>query len=345
MRSSKRLLRALRFALMACACALGQSPTTADNPTLNSVTFPVYTLNAAPVPGATIRVVGQAGQATWYFWASANFQLGSIVSAIGSITNAPNTLTSSNYVSIIPNSYPAGVLTVDILATTKPLAPSGVCNCAVATGLTGGGTNFQSNTLSSYTVALLNPQAFQLVLRNEVTGTGAVSLMLRNAYTGALICNLSTACGASSPIQTATVTLSSAQLKNLIAVNPTLVAAQGSGTYINLIGIVLDYKAGNVAYTLNGQSTFQVGHAGALAFEGFDWTQSIAPFSQVGLDTTNNSVLPFGFPSPNNGYPTKRSSSDNSPVILALGNTSGSDLTDGNGTVTVTAYYTVVTLQ
>ena len=101
----------------------------------------------------------------------------------------------SNYISILPNAYPPGVLTVDILATKTPNTPAGSCNCAIATGLTTGGVNFQSNSLAGYTVSILNPAAFNLVVRNEVTGTGAVSLLLRNAYTGALICNLSTGCG------------------------------------------------------------------------------------------------------------------------------------------------------
>lgn len=169
-----------------------------NNPAFDSVTFPVFTLNPAPVSGASIDIVGAPGQATWYFWASANYQLGSVVSSLGSISNAPNTLTSGNYVSIIPDSYPAGVLTVDILATTGPLAPVGACNCAIATGLTSGGVSFQSNSLSSYTVSILNPQAFNLRLTNEVTGTGATSLVLRNALTGALVCNLSTGCGSGS---------------------------------------------------------------------------------------------------------------------------------------------------
>ena len=81
-----------------------------NNPSVNSLTFPVFSLNPAPVAGASISIVGASGQATWYFWASANYQLGSVISPIGSVVNAPNTLTSGNYISIIPDSYPAGVL-------------------------------------------------------------------------------------------------------------------------------------------------------------------------------------------------------------------------------------------
>ena len=160
----KRILGIIAFIVVLASFA---SPQNGNNPAFNSVTFPVFTLNPAPVPGASIATVGASGQAMWYFWASANYQLGSVVSYLGSVSNAPNTLSGGNYISIIPTAYPAGVLNVDILATTGPLAPVGACNCAIATGLTSGAANFQSNTLSSYTVSILNPQAFNLRLTNE----------------------------------------------------------------------------------------------------------------------------------------------------------------------------------
>ncbi len=186
-----KTIRGVLCLLLFCAAGWAQTPIPGNNVTDLSITFPVFGLNPVPVPGATIAVVGQAGQATWYFWASANYQLGDVISPIGSIQNAPNVLSSSNYVSIYPWQYPGGVASVDILATQTPLAPTGACNCAVATGLTSGGANFQSNSLNSYTVTLLNPAAFELQLTNEVTGSGATSLLLRNKLTGALIANLS----------------------------------------------------------------------------------------------------------------------------------------------------------
>ena len=200
-------MRRIRTIIVLVVLAVGSlaAAQNGDNPAFDSVTFPVFSLNPAPVPGASIALVGQPGQAMWYFWASANYQLGSVVSYLGSVSNAPNTLSGSNYISIIPTAYPAGLLNVDILATTGPLAPVGACNCAIATGLTSGGTNFQSNTLSSYSVSILNPQAFNLRLTNEVTGTGAVSLVLRNAYTGALICIVSAGCGGGSGVPITTV--------------------------------------------------------------------------------------------------------------------------------------------
>ena len=62
----------------------------------NSVSFPVFTLNAAPVSGGTIALVGNPGPATWYYWAVANYPVGSVISYLGSISNAPNVLSSGN---------------------------------------------------------------------------------------------------------------------------------------------------------------------------------------------------------------------------------------------------------
>ena len=180
--------------LLLATLGIAQNPITAPSGTFGAVTFPVYTLNAVPVPGATLQVVGQPGTATWCYWAVANFQIGSVLSPLGCVQNAANTLSVSNYVAITPWSYPLSSTSVDILATTGFSAPTGACACAVATSLTSGGTNQQSNTTSAYTVSIVNPSSFALTVRNEVTGTGAVSLLLRDAA-GNLICNLSVGCG------------------------------------------------------------------------------------------------------------------------------------------------------
>ena len=271
-----------------------------DNPAFDSVTFPVFSLNPAPVPGASIALVGQPGQATWYFWASANYQLGSVVSYLGSVSNAPNTLSGSNYISIIPTAYPAGVLTVDILATTGPLAPVGACNCAIATGLTSGGANFQSNTLSSYTVSILNPQAFNLRLTNEVTGTGAVSLVLRNAYTGALICNLSTGCGGGTPAGATGTQLvgvggtsSTFQTKPIIDVRDAIYAGG-----MKCDGVTNDTAAGNAAFA----AAVAVGTSTGTAYVQFPAGVCLGNFSIVqgkGLKVTGSGQLSTHLRSPN----------------------------------------------
>src|SRR5712691_3316089 len=56
--------------------------------------------------------------------------------------------------------------------------------------------------------------------------------------------------GTSSPVQTTTVTLSSAQLQHLRATPVQLVPAPSSGQLLNLVSIVGQYKFSNAAYTL-----------------------------------------------------------------------------------------------
>ena len=247
--------------------AFSQRPINGSNSTLSSITFPVFTLNAAPVPGGTLAVVGTPGNATWYIWGAANYQLGSVVSFLGSVTNAPNTLSSSNYISIFPNAYPAGATSVDILATQSFGAPSGTCNCAVATGLTSGGANFQSNSLSSYTVSLWSPQSYELLLRNEVVGANSSHLILRNAYTLAQIADLSAAGGG-------TVTGS-----GTLATIPVWTSGTGIGNSV-LQQITLSGGAAGVELEYNQNTT-----AGAL----FNSTVT----SGASSDCSNSITLPY----------------------------------------------------
>jgi hypothetical protein len=186
--------------ILACILALASIVAVAQSNLTPIITFPVFTLNTAPVPGASIQVSGVSGQQTYYYWAVANFQVGSVLSSLGGVSNAPNTLSGSNYVIISPWIYPASVLSVDILRTTSSLAPSGACNCAVATGLTSGSANDQSNSLSSYTVTLLNAASLNLTLTNEVVSSGASHLYLRQGatYPGTLVRDLSLSGGGGS---------------------------------------------------------------------------------------------------------------------------------------------------
>jgi hypothetical protein len=173
-------------------------PNTTPSAATRIEAFPIYTLNTAPVTGATLTVVGQAGQQTYCYWAVTNYQVGSVTSNLGCVQNGPNTLTSGNYVQIAPYSYPAGTTGVDILQNSSPTnAPSGACNCAVATGVTSGTISQISNTLSSYTVPVFNPEAYALTVSAESIGSNTVHFLLRQGWPwpGTLVCDLSTGCG------------------------------------------------------------------------------------------------------------------------------------------------------
>jgi hypothetical protein len=142
------------------------------------------------VTAANVAVIGNPGPQTYYYWIVANYLVGS-TSPSGPFlaANAPTTLSGSNSVSITPN-YPAGLSSVDLLRTTSPVAPTGNCNCAVSTAVTGGTILDVSNSLSSYTVApgFVAPNyTFSLV--NQPFGLAATHLWLQQ--NGILVNDLS----------------------------------------------------------------------------------------------------------------------------------------------------------
>ena len=159
------------------------------------LTMPVYTLNVAPIRGANRQTVGVTGQTTYFYWAVTNYQVGSVVSRLGEVRNANATLSSGNYVLILPYAYPPGITGIDILRTTTDQAPTGACNCAVSTGVTSGTVSDQSNSLSSYTVATFNENTYALTLTAEVLGTNTVHWILRQGipWPGTEIADLSAA--------------------------------------------------------------------------------------------------------------------------------------------------------
>jgi hypothetical protein len=191
--------------LVCSALAFAQEPggNAAQQTVTKQVVFPLFTLFPAPATQANIAHVGNPGRAQICYWMVTNYQLGqSSVQPAGSANcypTAPDILSGTRYVTVTPV-YPVGIASIDLLKTSTPTPPSGACNCAVATGVTSGTINDQSNSTLSYTISPVVVGNFALALTNEVTGTGASSLLLRNYQTGALICNLSTGCGSSGAV-------------------------------------------------------------------------------------------------------------------------------------------------
>jgi hypothetical protein len=247
-------VRRIAIALLLCAAAWGQS-TDSQPISTNLLTLPVFTLNAVPVPGANLNVVGVAGQATYCYWAVANFQIGSVLSSLGCVSNGPNTLSTSNYVSISPWTYPPGA-TVDILRTSNQVTPTGACNCAVTTGLSSGAANDQLPSLSSYAVTLLNPDKYALTLTNEVVGSGETHLILRQGlpYSGLEIADLSEA-GTGGTISVNTLSVPSANFNDT---TPTP-GANGINLHWQTVGANVSAQLvgnGNVADCLSGIGTY-----------------------------------------------------------------------------------------
>jgi hypothetical protein len=156
------------------------------------ITMPVFTLNPAPASGASVQLSGNPGPKTIFYWVVANYLVGNATLAGPfAITNAPNTLSGSNFVKVAPL-LPSGATGYDLLKTVTTIPPGGACACAVATGVAVGTvTNDQANSTGAYTVNTLDLNTLNLTLTNEVQSAGVAHLMLRSAKPGVASVDLS----------------------------------------------------------------------------------------------------------------------------------------------------------
>jgi hypothetical protein len=136
------------------------------------------------------------------------------------------------------------------------------------------------------------------------------------------------------PVQSVTVTLTAAQVQSLLTTPVTLVAAQGPGTYINAISAVLQYKFGTTPYTASGGGfAITIGppangdpvltSSGAHGFI-TQTTNAMAIAAAVGQGDVQTNLA-------------------NQPLMV--GNNGNAPWTGGDGTVTITVFYIVLTLQ
>ena len=189
----------LRALILACTIGTAFAQTTPSIST-KQIQQPIFEVNLAPVTQANLRLVGNPGPQTYYYWIVTNYLLGATSPVfVGQMNTAPNTLSSTNYIQVTPNYLP-GISSVDLLRTTTPTPPSGGCNCAVATAVSSGNINDQSNSLSSYTINPVDPNKFVTTITNEVVGAGETHALLRQ--NGLLVCDLSTGCGSGSTLPT-----------------------------------------------------------------------------------------------------------------------------------------------
>lgn len=135
------------------------------------------------VPSGLAQRTGNPGNTTYFYWVVAKYPVGDAMPAGPYVVlNSADTLSGSNYNTVIWT--PAlGATSYDVLRTTVGQAPSGACNCAVATAVTGSTQADQSNSLSAYTVNTFDVNSSDTVLTNEPLDYGRSHMMLRQQTT------------------------------------------------------------------------------------------------------------------------------------------------------------------
>lgn len=249
------------------------------------ISMPVFTLNPTPATGATVQRVGNPGPQTIYYWVVVNYLVGSSnVSGPYSITTAPNVLSASNYVTVIPI-VPSNAISYDLLKTSTTVQPRGACACAVATSVSPSSpTNDQANTTGAYTVTPINMNALGQTLQNEVMSAGVSHLILRQ--NGAFVADLSLA----GYVNFANV-LSGTNLGQTLHVgNGSTLDATGTGsiaaTTTPFAGVLAGTNLAQALHVGNG-STLDATGSGSIA-------ATTAPFAGLGGGTSNGQTFTLG---------------------------------------------------
>jgi len=131
------------------------------------------------VQSASVQSIGNSGPRTLYYWLVTNNTVGASSPAGPFIlSSGPNTLSSSAVVSI--NWAPAGgAVTYDLLRTPTGNVPTGACNCAVATAVSGTSATDQAEALNAYTVSAIDRSRLAAVITNQGTGPGQSGIQVK----------------------------------------------------------------------------------------------------------------------------------------------------------------------
>jgi hypothetical protein len=146
--------------------------------------------------------------------------------------------------------------------------------------------------------------------------------------------------GGQQVLLSASITLTAAQLKTLLGTPIQIVAAPGVGKMLLPLQCVYQYKYITPAYTIGTNEEINIFPQGGNPFAG-NFNQWFSNFSATGLlDQTHNVVF-----APGTASQTTDVQSIYENKALMVGRSGSAEWTNGNGTLTVTLIYAVVTLQ
>ncbi|HEY1209977.1 MAG TPA: hypothetical protein VGE85_11455 [Terracidiphilus sp.] len=163
--------------MMLWSCGLRAQQIPALEP--GGILFPLQT-PPSMVSQASVSAIGGTGARTVYYWIVAQYPVGpSAPAGPFTFTQAASTfgaIGGITYGAQVNGERLSGTDSYDILRTYDPSAPTGACNCAVATDLAVPSFTDTVEATLSYTVATLDANTLQIALQNIVTGYGTSCL-------------------------------------------------------------------------------------------------------------------------------------------------------------------------
>jgi hypothetical protein len=147
------------------------------NPFTVGASVKFFDLTGRPqLNGQTYTVGGSVDNGTYkgfYIAVSASGESQAVPESTGSVAQTSATVLGMVSIQWAPV---LGAVSYDVLRTSTPNPPSGTCNCAVATGVTGTSAIDSSEALGAYTLVPLDPHRLTAQIANVSSGTGRSQL-------------------------------------------------------------------------------------------------------------------------------------------------------------------------
>ena len=252
------------------------------------------TLTAPPPPaetGISLTRVGNAGNATYYYWVVVRYAGGnSAVSPSAIITTAPNVLGVSNYVRVNWDSMP-NATGYDVLRTTTAIVPNGNCNCAVTTNTSATTINDTGGALGAYTVTSQGGAITNCRIDNITVATPTVTCNPYSFAAGTVTsASVVLANGFAGTVATATTTPAitlSTTVTGVIKGNGTAISAAIAGTDYVVLGTAQTFTVAQTV-SANGPALGAGQNLGNIRATG---ASGVVGFSVYRTDDTNGGWL------------------------------------------------------